>query len=59
MFYHDRAGLGETSNREYERAVVREGEQQVPFDSPSPIGSGSLRAGSHFLRNDKGFGLNG
>jgi ParB family transcriptional regulator, chromosome partitioning protein len=28
-------------------------EQQVPFDSPSPIGSGSLRAGSHFVRNDK------
>jgi hypothetical protein len=30
------------------------GEQQIPFDSPSPIGSGSLRAGSHFARNDKG-----
>jgi ParB family chromosome partitioning protein len=29
------------------------GEQQIPFDSPSPIGSGSLRAGSHFVRNDK------
>jgi ParB family transcriptional regulator, chromosome partitioning protein len=29
------------------------GEQQVPFDSSSPIGSGSLRAGSHFVRNDK------
>jgi hypothetical protein len=29
------------------------GEQQIPFDSPSPIASGSLRAGSHFVRNDK------
>jgi ParB family chromosome partitioning protein len=29
------------------------GEQQVPFDSPSPVGSGPLRAGSRFARNDK------
>ncbi len=29
------------------------GEQGVPFDSPLPVGSGSLRAGSHFVRNDK------
>jgi len=29
------------------------GGQQVPFDSPSPVGSGSLRAGSRFARNDK------
>ena len=29
------------------------GGKQVPFESPSPIGSGSLRAGSHFVRNDK------
>jgi hypothetical protein len=28
------------------------GGNQVPFDSPSPIGSGPLRAGSHFVRND-------
>jgi ParB family chromosome partitioning protein len=32
-------------------------EQQVPFDSPSPIGSVSLRAGSHFVRNDKALGI--
>ncbi len=45
MFYHDRAYLGETSNREYERVVVREGNIRFP--------SASLRAGSHFVRNDK------
>ncbi len=27
--------------------------QQVPFDSASPVGSAALRAGSHFVRNDK------
>ncbi len=29
------------------------GKQQVPFDSTSPVGSAALRAGSHFVRNDR------
>ena len=29
------------------------GKQQVPFDSASPSGSAALRAGTHFVRNDK------
>src|SRR5579872_6929094 len=29
------------------------GKQQVPFDSTSPSGAAPLRAGSHFVRNDK------
>ncbi len=32
------------------------GKQQVPFDSASPTGSAALRAGSHFVRNDKNLG---
>jgi ParB family transcriptional regulator, chromosome partitioning protein len=31
------------------------GEQQVPFDSAAPGGATALRAGSHFVRNDKPF----
>jgi ParB family chromosome partitioning protein len=29
------------------------GKQQVPFDSTAPSGAAPLRAGSHFVRNDK------
>jgi ParB family transcriptional regulator, chromosome partitioning protein len=31
-------------------------ETKVPFGSASPVGSGSLRTGSHFVRNDKNDG---
>jgi len=38
------------------QSVGAGGKQQVPFDSSPPNGAAPLRAGSHFVRNDKSEG---